>query len=192
MQGPQSPSPSRVSELLHRLDLNDREQAEELLSLVYGELHRLAAAQLARERPDITLSPTELVHEAYLRLVRGAPISWESRTHFFGIAARAMRQVLVDAARRRRADRRGAGADRVTLPTDVPSDPPDIFDVLDLHQALARLGAEDPSLERLVELRFFGGLTLDEAADAIGVSRRKAANDWAAARLWLRRALSGA
>ncbi len=141
------------------------------------------------ERDGHTLEPTALVHEAYLRLVGGAPLAVEGRAHFYRLASRAMRQVLVDAARRRDAERRGGEFQRVTLDSALVADSAATHDVLDLHEALERLAALDPALERLVEMRFFTGLTLDEAADALGVSRRKAAKDWAAARLWLKREL---
>lgn len=182
-------APSRVSEILRRFDPSDPTQANELLALVYDELRAVAARQLGRERDAHTLQPTALVHEAYLRLFR-SPVEFEGRAHFFRIAARAMRQVLVDAARRRDAARRGAGATRITLDPEMAGGDSADLDVLALHDALERLGQLDPPLERLIELRFFSGLTLDEAAAALGVSRRKAANDWAAARLWLRRELA--
>ena len=137
------------------------------------------------------MQPTALANEAYLRLFDGHAVGWESRAHFFGAAATAMRRVLVDHARRRNAVKRGGGWERVTMITDVADDAGAATNLLDLHDALERLTALDPTLGRLVELRFFAGLTLDEAADVLGVSRRKAAKDWAAARLWLRRELDG-
>jgi RNA polymerase sigma factor (TIGR02999 family) len=177
-----------VSEILHALDPVDHVQAGELFALVYDDLRALAARQLQRERDANTLQPTALVHEAYLRLVHGPRIAWRDRAHFFRIAARAMRQVLVDAARRRTAVRHGGKAQRVSLDPELVGDAAD-QDVIALHEALERLGRLDGELERLIELRFFTGFTLDEAAEVLGVSRRKAANDWAAARLWLRREL---
>jgi len=185
-----NPSSSRVSEILRGFDISDPSQANELLTLVYGELRSLAARQLRREGDAHTFQPTALVHEAYLKLAQGPSIPWEGRAHFYGVAARAMRQVLVDAARKRDAGRRGGDLQRVTLNSDVMIDDRGEHGVMDLHEALERLGRMDESLERLIELRFFAGLTLDEAADALGVSRRKAAKDWAAARLWLRRELA--
>jgi RNA polymerase sigma factor (TIGR02999 family) len=183
---------SRITEILSRIDLGDVEQAEELLALIYDDLRVLAARHLRRERPGHTLQPTDLVHEAYLRLAGSQPIDWTGRSHFFRVAARAMRQVLVDAARRRQAAKRGGGEGAVTVAFGPIDDAPDPCAVLDLHDALERLGDLDESMERLVELRFFTGLTMDETASALGVSPRKAAKDWAAARLWLRRELVGA
>lgn len=180
-----------VTQILRQLDLSDPEQAEELLAVVYDELRSLAGRQLRGERPDHTLQPTALVHEAYLRLVDADDIGWQSRGHFFGTAARAMRQILVDHARRRSADKRGGDRERVTLDSGIPDDAAIAADVLDLHTALEKLALHDAELARLVELRFFAGLTLDETADATGVSRRKVAKDWSVARLWLQRELGG-
>src|SRR3954467_6078667 len=175
----------RLTDLPRQFDISDPDDAERLLPLVYGELRVIAARQMQRERPGHMLQPTALVHEAYLRLVDGQPLRWESRAHFFRIAARAMRQVLIDFSRRQRADKRGGEWQRVTLDPDLATVSGD-WELLDLHEALSRLGELDPALERLVELRFFPGLTLDEAAAALSVSRRKAANDWRAALAWLR------
>ena len=181
----------RLTRILRELDLGDPRQAEELLAIVYDELRQLARRQFRGERAGHTLQPTALVHEAYLRLAKDSDARWESRAHFFGTAARAMRQILVDHARRRSAGKRGGGAERVTLDTSVPGEDALAADVLDLHDALERLASNDPDLARLVELRFFAGLTLDETADALGVSRRKVAKDWSVARLWLQRELRG-
>jgi RNA polymerase sigma factor (TIGR02999 family) len=180
-----------VTRLLGVLDLSDRDQAERLFGLVYDELKGMAARQLRRERPDHTLRPTALVHEAYLRLADAPGIGWESKAHFFGCAARAMRQILVDHARRRGAQKRGGGLERVTLQGQVGEEAPFVAEVLDLHAALEKLTRHDRDLASLVELRFFAGLTVEEAAQASGVSRRKAAKDWSVARLWLQRELAG-
>lgn len=160
------------------------------MDLVYGELRTLAAGYLRREAAAATLQPTALVHEAYLRLVGGRDIDWRSRAHFFGIAARTMRQILVDHARQRVAAKRGGGGRCVTLHTEMLGADQVSCGVMDLHEALERLSAMDERTGRMVELRFFAGLTLDEAAAAVGVSRRKAAKDWSVARLWLGRELS--
>ncbi|MDT8340247.1 MAG: ECF-type sigma factor [Longimicrobiales bacterium] len=180
-----------VTQLLQGLDLSDPAQADTLLRVVYDELRRLAGAQMRGERADHTLQPTALVHEAYIRLVDDSDLVWESRGHFFRTAARAMRQILVDHARRRNAAKRGGGANRVTLDADAGWEEAVTADILDLHRALERLEARARPLAALVELRFFGGLTVEEAADCLGVSPRKAAKDWAAARLWLQRELEG-
>ena len=181
---------SRVSQILLHVDLRDEAQAAELLALVYDDLRGLAAQLLQREQPGHTLQPTALVHEAYLRLIGSTPLELSGRQHFYRIAARAMRQVLVDAARHRNAAKRGGPAPPLTLDTGLTGTVPSSVEFLDLHDALERLEALDPPLVRLVEMRFFTGLTLDEAADALGVSRRKAAKDWAVARLWLQRELA--
>lgn len=182
--------PGRVTQLLRTLDLRDQAQAEALLALVYDELRGLAAGYMRREAAAFTLQPTALVHEAYLRLVGGEAIDWDSRRHFFGVAARAMRQVLVDHARRRQALRRGGALERVTLDPELMGAGEDSCGILDLHTALERLSALDERMGRLVELRFFTGFTLEESAAALGVSRRTAAKDWSVARLWLKRELS--
>lgn len=162
---------------------------ERLVPVVYGELRRLAAAHLRRERPEHTLCPTALVHEAYMRLLADTRIPLKSRAHVFGAAARAMRQVLVDHARRRRAAKRGFAWQRITLEIPGRTGVDREIEFLALHTALERLEAMDERAARLVELRFFGGLTLDEASHVLGVSRRTVANDWVVARAWLRREL---
>lgn len=181
----------RVTELLQEVDLADPEKSAELLRLVYDDLRLLAARQMRGEHGDRTLQPTALVHEAYLRLADRCSLKWENRAHFFRVVARAMRQVLVDGARRRNAEKRGGDWRRVTLEPNLLADTAEECGVLELHEALARLGEMDPALERLVELRFFAGLTVEEAASSMGISARKAAKDWAAARLWLNRELVG-
>jgi len=180
---------SRVTHILQSLNSADAPQQAALVAIVYDELRSIAQRQLRNERPGHTLQPTALVNEAYLRLFDPTANGWESRAHFFGVAARAMRQVLVDHARKRDAAKRGGELQRVTLVTDIAEAGKSETDLLDLHLALEKLAQNDEALARLVELRFFTGLTLDEAADTLGVSRRKAANDWAAARLWLQREL---
>lgn len=181
---------TRLSTIVGAVNLGDAEQASRVMALVYEELRDLARRRLRAERADHTLRPTALVHEVYVRLADAGPISVNGRRHFLRLAARAMRQVLVDAARARGARKRGGGWQRVTLEGDLAGAQETPWDVVALHEALTSLAELDPDLERLVELRFFTGLTVDEAADALGVSPRKAAKDWAAARLWLRRELA--
>jgi len=168
--------------------------AARLAALVYDELRELAARQLAGERREHTLQATALVHEAYLRLHRERRSNWRSDTHFLAVASQAMRRVLVDHARGRRAAKRGGAALRVTL-HDVAGDANapscDALDVIDLDSALDELRELDPRAAEVVALRYFAGLDLDEVAAAIGVSRRTAAEDWAIARSWLRRRLAG-
>ncbi|MDZ7781197.1 MAG: ECF-type sigma factor [Gemmatimonadota bacterium] len=157
---------------------------------IYDELRAIAARHMARERAGHPLRPTELVHEAYLKLSSDSSPRFASRNDFLRIASHAMRQVLVDAARRRDAVKRGGDRTAVTMDVNMAPDDDRSLDLLELHDALRVLGRMDSRLERLVELRFFTGLTLEEVAETLGVSRRKASKDWAAARLWLRRELA--
>lgn len=187
-----TPAPNQLSVLLESVNLGDPREAAQVLAMVYDELRALARRQLAGERPDHTLRPTALVHEAYLRLADSGPLSINGRRHFLRLAARAMRQILVDSAREHGAQKRGGGWQRVTLDGNLAGAQNRPWDVVALHRALERLAALEPRLEQLVELRFFTGLTMNEAADALGVSPRKAAKDWAAVRLWLRKELEAA
>lgn len=174
----------QVTQILEALAAGESQAAEELLPLVYEELRRVAAAQLAQERPGQTLQATALVHEAYLRLV-GGDTSWENRRHFFGAAAEAMRRILVERARRKRRVRHGGGRQRVDLNTaEIAIEAPAV-DLLALDEALDRLAAEDPQKAELVKLRFFAGLSEQEAADVLGISRATAARHWSYARAWL-------
>ncbi len=190
------PTPrSEVTRLL--LQLNARGAAgsrasQRLFELLYDELHRLAAALMRRERRDHTLQPTALVHEAYLRLVAGTRVQWQDRAHFMGIAARAMRQILVDHARRHAAQKRGGGYTRVTLGGAEAPGSPDAVEILELHDALERFAAVDGRAARVVEMRVFGGLTVEETAHLLQVSPRTVDGDWAVARMWLTRELGGA
>ena len=166
--------------------------AQDLDALLYGELRALAADFLRRERSDHTLQPTALVHEAWMRLSVQDESRWGSRAHFFALAAQAMRRVLIDHARRKRADKRGGGARRITLARDVtpPGDSSDV-DLLALDDALDRLAELDARQARVVELRYFAGLTVDEVAEALGVSPRTVAGEWRLARAWLSQRLAG-
>jgi RNA polymerase sigma factor (TIGR02999 family) len=166
---------------------------DELLPLVYDELRRQAARFLRAQAPGHTLQPTALVHEVYLRLVDQPTVEWEGRTHFFGVAARAMRSVLVDHARARHAAKRGGRARAVTLGAahGIAGGTADAeVDVLALDEALTRLAALDPRQTQVVELRYFGGLSIEETAHVLGVSGATVERDWKTARLWLRRELS--
>jgi RNA polymerase sigma factor (TIGR02999 family) len=174
-----------VTLLLDAAAAGDRQAAADLLPLVYDQLRALAADRMAGERPGHTLDATALVHEAYLRLVGSAP-RWDGRGHFYAAAAEAMRRILVEHARARRAEKRGGEAHRVPL-DDTPAAPPPDFDVLALDEALVRLAAVDPQASAVVQLRFFAGLTIAEAAQAVGVSARSADRLWAFARAWLYR-----
>jgi RNA polymerase sigma factor (TIGR02999 family) len=187
-----------VTTLLGRVRQGDRVATDELLPLVYEELRQLAAAQLAQERPGHTLQATALAHEAYLRLVgpeggAGGGGGWENRAHFFGAASRAIRHILVDHARARGRSKRGGGAQVQALPDDsgalAPIAAAPSVDVIALDEALERLASLDPAKARLVEMRFFGGLTVGEAAEALGISESTAAREWQFARAWLFRQL---
>jgi RNA polymerase sigma factor (TIGR02999 family) len=181
-----------VSQLLADYRGGDREALDRLVPLVYDELHRIAASYISRERAGHTLQPTALVNEAYIRLVQAEDVAFESRAHFLGIAARLMRQILVDHARRHDARRRGGRQRRVTLTEGVALDEAGAdVDLLALDQALERLAAEDARLARLVELRYFGGLSTEETAEVLATSPRTVKRDWAVARVWLRRLMSG-
>ena len=183
-----SQSRGHVTRLFSRWRAGDEDAASELLPRIYGELRGLADSYLRRERVGHTLQPTELVNEAFLRLL-GTDVEATDRGHFFALAAQSMRRILVDHARRQRADKRIAPEHRVTLGTEVDATPTPEVDVLDLHRALERFVEIAPRPAQLVELRYFGGLTLPEAARVLGVSRATAARDWKAARVWLVREL---
>ena len=183
---------NEVTRILSAIERGDGQAAAQLLPLVYDELHKLAARKLAQEKPGQTLQATALVHEAYLRLVGGrTEVRWDSRGHFFAAAAEAMRRILVENARRKGRQKRGGALARVDLDEAELACriPPD--DLLALDEALARLAAEDPVKARLVELRFFAGLSLEEAAKALSISAVTAKRYWRYARAWLHRAVAG-
>jgi RNA polymerase sigma factor (TIGR02999 family) len=189
------PAPGETpAQLLERASAGDAQAASRLLPLVYDELRRLAAGYLRRERKGQTLQATALVHEAYVRLIGPAERPWTGRTHFLAIAARSMRQVLVDRARRRAAAKRGGDPERLTLDAELlaaPAPGPGI-DLAALDDALTRLEALDPQQARIVELRYFGGLTIEETAEAVGLSPATVKRHWTLARAFLKRALDGA
>ncbi len=187
MPTPIEPNRAEVTRILDALGQGERKAARDLLPLVYAELRRLAARKLASQASGQTLQPTALVHEAYLRLVGGEDKrQWDNRGHFYVAAAEAMRRILLDRARAKRRTKRGGGRRRqdldlqILLDDDAPGD-----DLIDLDEALIRLAAIDAEAAALVKLRLFAGLTIDDAARALGVSRRTAERDWTFARTWL-------
>jgi RNA polymerase sigma factor (TIGR02999 family) len=189
--GPLRPSPSsQLTDLLRAWSAGEPDAADRLLAVVYAELRREARRFLRRERADHTLRPTALVHEAYLRLAAQHEAGWENRAQFFAVAAQAMRRVLVDHARRRKAQKRPAARLQVELAEDAAVAPPRPADLLALDAALEDLAARDPRRARLVELRFFAGLTVPEAAQVLGVSPRTVDREWQLARAWLHRRLA--
>jgi len=178
---------SEITQILHEIRGGNQQGAELLLSLVYTELKRIAAQKMAGEAPGNTLQPTALVHEAWMKLVGDADAPFENRAHFFAAAAEAMRRILVDSARRKRAIRRGGGATRQELAEGhlVQDVVPD--ELLAVDEALDLLAREDPAAANLVKLRYFVGMSMDEAATTLGVPLRTAERTWTYARAWLRR-----
>jgi RNA polymerase sigma factor (TIGR02999 family) len=181
-----------VTRVLTAIGQGDPSAAGQLLPLVYEELRQLAARKLAQEKPGQTLQATALVHEAYLRLVGGeTPPRWDSRGHFFAAAAQAMRRILVENARRKGRDKHGGGRRRAHPDLDALLAAESDEDLLALHEALEQLAARDPLKARLVELRFFAGLTLEQAAECLNISLSTAERGWRYARAWLYAAMSG-
>jgi RNA polymerase sigma factor (TIGR02999 family) len=179
-----------VTDLLRRWSEGDRAALESLLPLVYSELNQIAGRLLRSERPNHTLETRALVHEAYLRLVDQSRVQWNGRTHFYGAAANIMRRVLVDQARRRLSEKRGGGAPHETLdPVLAVASEPDM-NILALDEALTAFAEIDPHRAKVVELRYFAGMSLDETSEALGISPQAVSRDWAVARAWLARHLS--
>jgi RNA polymerase sigma factor (TIGR02999 family) len=181
--------PNDVTHTLQAMVAGDRVAAEKLLPLVYDELRRMAARQMAAEKPGQTLNATALVHEAYLRLVvsaEGDEKKWDGRGHFFAAAAEAMRRILVENARRKSRVKHGGELNRVPLEEGICVSAPTSDVLLALDEALTRFAVEEPAAAKIVELRYFAGLSIDEAADALGVSRATANRHWAYAKAWLR------
>lgn len=186
--------PDDVTRLLHEWRNGSREALDRLIPLVYAELRAQAARYMAKERGNRTLQTTALVHEAYVKLVDQRSVEWQNRAHFFGIAAQLMRRILVDDARHRLRDKRGGGVVPESLddlPIAAPAPGIDAVDALALDRALQELEKLDPEQARLVELRFFGGLTLEETATVLDVSPATVKREWAIAKGWLYRALTG-
>jgi RNA polymerase sigma factor (TIGR02999 family) len=190
-----SPPPAPdVTGLLLSWGRGDQTAAEQLVPVIYEELRRQAERAMRREGGEHTLQATALVHESYLRLVDQRHVEWRNRTHFFAIASTVMRRVLVDHARARLTAKRGGGAVPVSLAGAEPATPEgtDEADLLALHEALEKLASLDPDQARLVELRYFGGLTIEDTAEALSISPATVKREWAVARAWLRRELGGA
>lgn len=184
------PSPDEITRLLNDVKDGRTEDADRLAEYVFAELHRLALGFMRGERNDHTLQPTALVNEAYVRLAGSAPIDWKSRAHFFGIAARTMRRILVEHARRRKTAKRGEGAVLLELQdaTMASKDPIllEASEVLDLDAALDKLKEMDPRLALVIEMRYFTGMTVSEVAEALGLSEKTISRDWRFAKTWLR------
>ena len=185
-----TPSPQQVTQLLVAWGSGDQAARDELMPLVYEELRRLAHQCIRRERPGHTLQTSALLNEAYLRLIDQKNINWQDRAHFFGIAARLMRQVLVDYARKRRYAKRGGDVRRVPLDEAMIVSEERAADVVALDDALKLLAEIDPRQSQIVELRFFGGLSIDETAEVLAVSPGTVMRDWTLAKAWLRRAVT--
>jgi RNA polymerase sigma factor (TIGR02999 family) len=183
------PAEGDITRLLIQLREGDRSALDQLLPLVYQELHAAAHRQLQRGRPGDTLGTTALVHEAYLKLADAGNVSFEDRRHFFAVAATAMRQIIVDYARRARADKRGGGARAVSLDRAAVAAPERAGEFLAIDAALSRLASHDERPAKVVELRFFGGLSVEETAEVLGISPRTVKREWQAARAWLFREL---
>ena len=179
-----------ITQLLERWSQGDEEALDQLMPLVYDELHRLAGAYLRSERREHTLQPTALVNEAYLKLIRQRNIQWQNRAQFFGVAAQLMRRILVDHARATYADKRGGDRVNVSLKNIGAFGTQPTTDVLALHDVLNRLAEIDADQSRIVELRFFGGLTIDEAAEVMQVSHSTVEREWKIAKAWLKRELT--
>ncbi len=191
-------APEHITRLISAAQAGDASAGDELLPLVYDELRRLASSHLAREPSGMTLQPTALVHEAYLRLLGSQEVEWQGKGHFFAAAAQAMRRILVDRARARAAIKRGgdrkrespeAGLDAIADPSGTPGAPSESVDLLKLNTALDRLEARDKRQAEVVMLRYFAGLTIEQTSQAMGISTGTVKNEWTFARAWLRREL---
>ncbi|MGC2059527.1 MAG: sigma-70 family RNA polymerase sigma factor [Candidatus Sulfotelmatobacter sp.] len=179
------PASTDVTVLLIELTKGDKSAASRLIPLVYDELRRLASNYMRREREDHTLQATALVHEAYVKLVQQRSVDWQSRAHFFGIAAQVMRRILIDHARGRLREKRGGGEQAVVLDDVFVFSPEKSHELLKLDESLDRLSRIDPRQGKIVELRFFAGLTVEEAAEVLGISPKTVKRDWSMAKAWL-------
>lgn len=176
--------------MLRRLNQGDAEAAQRLLPLLYDELRRLAGSYMRQERSNHTLNPTALVHEAYMKLVNQREVEWQGRTHFFNVGAQAMRRILVDHARQKRRVKRGGGEVTASLDERQVPRESDAIDLVDLDDAIRRLAELDPRQSKIVEMRFFGAMDMQQIADQLSVSKRTVEADWTMARAWLSRELS--
>ena len=189
MEEDEKPS-HQVTELLEAWANGEQVARDQLMSLVYDELHRLAHRYMKRESPGHTLQTSALVNEAFVRLVDQKKVQWQSRAHFFAIAAQMMRRILVDYARNRNYAKRGGGARKVSLDEGLIVSDERSTEVVNVHEALERLAAFDARKSQIVELRFFGGLSIEEAAEVLGVSQGTVMRDWTLAKAWLRREMT--
>ncbi len=180
---------SQITQILEEIKAGDRSAFEKLVPLVYDELRELAASHLKRERKNHTLQPTALVHETYMKLLDQSRVDWQGRTHFFAVGAQAMRRILVDHARQHRAAKRGGGRQLIALDEKLLPGARRNEDLLAVDDAMAKLAQLDPQQARMVELRFFGGLTMAEVAEVLGMSKRSVEREWTMVRAWLRREL---
>ena len=180
---------SQITTLLKAHASGDNEAMEQLMPLVYSEMRRMAHGRLIGERPDHTYSATALVHEAYLKLVDFDRVDWKNRNHFFGIASQIMRNILVDYATKQKAQKRGGDRDRITLGEEHIKKEINLADIISIDHALTKLVELDERQARVVECRFFGGLTIQETADTLGISKPTVSRDWKVARAWLNREL---
>jgi RNA polymerase sigma factor (TIGR02999 family) len=181
---------AEVTQMLRRISGGDRSAADRLMPMVYDEFRGIAGRYLGREKPGHTLQPTDLVHEAYLKLVDQKRVDWQGRTHFFAVGAMAMRRILANHARDKGRLKRGGSSAKIELRDDLAISGNREEEILAIDEALNRLAELDPRHAKVVELRFFGGLTGEEVAEALGVTRQTVQNDWRVARAWLRRELS--
>jgi RNA polymerase sigma factor (TIGR02999 family) len=184
--------PGKVTELLLELSGGNRAVVDELIPFLYRELKRIAAAQLRNERPGHTLQVTALVHEAYLKLVDQRQVHWQNRAHFFGVAAQVMRRILLDYAKGRARGKRGGDVRKTSLDEALTVSYDRAFELVEIDEALQRLEAFDQRQAKVVEMRFFGGLSVEETAEALGVSEPTVKREWAMARAWLHRQISPA
>ena len=185
-----TPASQHVTELLNSWSNGDQVARDELMALVYEELHRLAHQYMKRERPGHTLQTSALVNEAFVKLVDQRDVQWQNRAHFFGIAAQLMRRILVDHARSRQSAKRGGSGRPVSLDEALTMSDERSAEVVNLHEALERLAEFDPRKSQIVELRFFGGLSIEETAEILAVSPGTVMRDWTLAKAWLRREMS--